>query len=97
VSKRTPEQIKADDALTAAIDDARRAYWPADAPPDTGIMTDYMVVFVARDWDEDGDSMTAVCTLVRDNDVPPHIILGLLAHAKIQREHFLTCHGGDDE
>lgn len=74
---RTPEQVAADEALTAAIEAVQMAY---HGEPE-GVLTTYVVVAKRRWWDEEGDSMTAVYIDVRDGDMPPDEQLGLVEYA----------------
>lgn len=53
---RTPEQVAADDALTAAIDAVHAAYDDSTE----GVLTGYVLVAKRHFWDSDGDSLTAV-------------------------------------
>ena len=74
---RTPEQVAADDALTAAIEAMHRAYHPEIE----GVLTKYMVLAQRQWWDEDGDAVTANCMSPRDNSVPLSDQLGLVEYA----------------
>ncbi|MGB7237125.1 MAG: hypothetical protein WBD41_14215 [Rhodococcus sp. (in: high G+C Gram-positive bacteria)] len=74
---RTAEQVAADDALTAAVHATLIAYHG----PDPGVLTDYLVVGLRRDWDEDGDPITANYSIPRDGDVPLSHLLGLVEWA----------------
>ncbi|SBT64235.1 hypothetical protein GA0070622_1205 [Micromonospora sediminicola] len=75
---RTPEQVAADEALTAAIEQALLAYGPGDQ---AYILTEYVVVTSQQRFDEEGNGITAVGCINRDSDVPFHRILGLLEYA----------------
>lgn len=74
---RTPEQVAADEALTAAIDAVWRAY---DDDPDPGYLLDYIVIAARRGFTDDGDNWTSVGSFARDDSVPTHVQLGLLQH-----------------
>lgn len=75
---RTPEQRAADDALTAAVEQALAAYSEPDRP---WVLTEYVVVTAQQTYDEAGDGLTAVGCIYRDGDVPMHRVLGLLEYA----------------
>ena len=78
MSSRSPEQVAADEALTAAIQQALLAY------ADDGyawVPTEYVVVLSQTRFDEDGDGITAVGMIYRDCDVPQHRALGLVEYA----------------
>ena len=76
VSDRTPEQVAADEALSAAVDAAQRAY-----DDDTeGVLTSYVVIAKRRYWNGD-DGYTAISTLGMDNNVPLDEQLGLTEYA----------------
>jgi hypothetical protein len=71
---RTPEQVTADDALTAAIEGVLVAYgWDQ-----TRLLTDYVVCTVRQSWGSDGDQQTEYAYLVRDEALPDYRIVGLL-------------------
>ncbi len=72
---RTPEQIEADDALTAAILAARNAYFPEAAE---NLLTDYVVTFADVRYDDDGERQVGVGWLLRDNEVDAYKVRGLL-------------------
>ncbi|WP_072814290.1 hypothetical protein [Rhodococcus zopfii] len=75
---RTPEQVAADDALTAAIRGVWDAYYPDD---DKGILTEYMVLARSRSFDDEGDALTAHAMMPRDGDVPIDLMLGMAEYA----------------
>jgi hypothetical protein len=77
VSSRTPEQVAADEALTAAIEQALAAY--GDGVP--SVLSEYVVVTSQHRFDDEGDGLTAVGCLYRDGDVPTHRALGLIEYA----------------
>lgn len=78
MSSRTPEQVAADDALTAAIEQTLAAY---DDGGQAYVLTEYVVVTSQQRFDEDGDGITAVGLMSRDCDVPLHRLLGLVEYA----------------
>lgn len=71
---RTPEQIAADDALTAAIEQVWAAYYPDSEP---GVLLEYVVAARRRSFDDEGDPLTANAIMPRDGDVPVDLMLGL--------------------
>ncbi|MER7169158.1 hypothetical protein ABT336_24240 [Micromonospora sp. NPDC000207] len=73
---RTPEQVAADAALTAAIEQALAVY--SDGQP--RVLTEYVVLTSQQSFDDEGDSVTAVGTLYRDSSVPLHRALGLVEY-----------------
>lgn len=74
---RTPEQILADAALTAAIQAAAVLYgWPPDA-----VVTDYIVVLSAIIYDETGDWDTDEGVMMRDGHLPEYRAHGLAQYA----------------
>lgn len=83
---RTPEQVAADDALTAAIEQALQAYGDDQAY----VLTEYVVVTSQQRFDEDGDSVTAVGIVFRDGDVPTHRSLGLCEYATTRLRHWIS-------
>ncbi|MBX4168058.1 hypothetical protein K3M35_05175 [Rhodococcus sp. DMU2021] len=81
---RTPEQIAADDALTAAIENHQAAYHDDNE----GVLTDYLVIAGRTFWDDDGDQVEAVYLTVRDDSVSLSKQLGLVEFASlIVRRH----------
>ena len=74
---RTPEQIAADDNLTAAIEAQQRAYHDDNE----GVLTEYVIVSERTYWDGDGDRLTATYISVRDNGTSLSQQLGLLEFA----------------
>lgn len=83
---RTPEQITADEALTAAIEAMQLAY---HGEPE-GVLTTYLVVAKRRWWDDDGDSLTAVYIDVKDGDIPIDEQLGLAEYAAARIRRRIT-------
>ena len=71
---RTPEQVEADDNLTAAIERVLAAY---DEVGDAYVLAEYLVITSQHRFDEQGDGITAVGYFTRDCDVPLHRSLGL--------------------
>jgi hypothetical protein len=74
---RTPEQVQADDALTAAIEQCMHAYHGQERP---FVLTEYLVITSQQGFDDDGEGLTAVGALYRDNDVPTHRAVGLIEY-----------------
>jgi hypothetical protein len=74
---RTPEQVAADDALTAAVEACLAAY----GGNPTYVLMEYIVVATSTGWDDDGEQRTAVGVCHRDGDVPLHRCLGLAEYA----------------
>lgn len=85
---RTPEQVAADAALTAAIEAVIAAYHDGDGV--AYVLTEYVVVASQITYDGDGDGLTAVATLYRDSDVPIHRALGLLDYARTRMRKAIT-------
>lgn len=83
---RTPEQVTADLALTAAIEQALAAYGDEQAY----VLTEYVVVTSQQRFDDDGDSVTAVGLVYRDGDVPTHRALGLCEYAATRLRHYIS-------
>lgn len=77
MSSRTPEQVAADQALTAAIEQALQAYGDEQAY----VLTEYVVITSQQRFAEDGYGVTAVGLISRDSDVPLHRMLGLVEYA----------------
>jgi len=75
---RTPEQVAADDALTAAIEKWLQAYDPDDEPR---ILGEYVVHARIRVFDEDGDALTHHALIPRDGYVPTDLMLGMTEYA----------------
>ncbi len=78
---RTTEQIAADDALTAAIQQVITVYADDDH---AYLLSEYVVALARQRFDDDGQGVTAIGMIFRDGDVPEHRALGLLEHARIQ-------------
>jgi hypothetical protein len=86
---RTPEQVEADDALTAAIEGVAVAYeWH-----DGMLLTDYLVLTARQDFDAEGDSRTEYGYMMRDEAMPDYRIMGLL---EVIRARFAYRHREDD-
>lgn len=85
--ERTPEQKAADIALTKAIEGVLSAYGDltiteSDDESLDGVplmLTDYMVLYTVAGFSSDGDGLSSVRWIVRDNGMPWHRILGLHA------------------
>lgn len=75
---RTPEQVAADDALTAAIEAVQQAYHGDD---NVGVLTSYVVLVKRKFWDSDGDGVTAISSMPKDGDVSIDELLGLVEYA----------------
>ena len=93
---RTPEQVAADEALTAAIEQTARAYG------DDGqawVTSEYVVAVAQHRFDDDGDPVTTVGLLYRDGDVPTHRALGLVEFAAVRLRTLAmdAVRMGDDE
>lgn len=88
---RTTEQVAADDALTASIEAGIAAYYGVEQP---FILSEYIVVLCQQTFDDEGDGLTAIGTLYRDGDVPPHRALGLLDYASTRLKRAIC---DDDE
>jgi hypothetical protein len=88
---RTPEQVEADDALTAAIEQVIRVYYAGE---DAYVLSEYVVITCQQRYDDDGDGITAIGTMYRDGDVPPHRALGLLEYARARLKKTI-CDDGD--
>jgi hypothetical protein len=84
---RTPEQIAADDNLTAAIEQCMRAHFDEEHP---AVLTEYLVITSQRRWDEDGDAITAVGVIFREDNVPLHNALGLVEYVGAQMRRQIT-------
>ncbi|AHH22092.1 hypothetical protein NONO_c73360 [Nocardia nova SH22a] len=80
---RTPEQIAADDQLTAAIEAACAAY--SDAPE--GVLTKYVVLTQRSYWNDDGDHVTACDRLPMNGEVPTPDVLGMIEFASTVLRH----------
>lgn len=53
-------------------------------------MSEYVVLFARHRYNEDGDGVTAVGQIMRDSDVPPHRVLGLLDYVTVQMTSYIT-------
>lgn len=84
---RTPEQVAADNALTAAIE---RVTEHVDDDTDGWVMTEYVVVAAQHRFDDDGSTVTGLVILSRDGDVAPHRSLGLLDYAATRIRRTVT-------
>lgn len=82
---RTPEQKKADDALTQAVEDAVAAYEYME--PGT-MNVAYMVIVQQRSWpgDGSGSGSTGLVRLYKDGDMPWVDMLGMLKAASLRAE-----------
>ena len=81
---RTPEQVTADDALTAAIENHQAAYHDDNE----GVLTDYILIAQRTFWDDDGDRCESTYLTVRDGNLGLSRQLGLLAFANtLVRKH----------
>ncbi|OFV78496.1 hypothetical protein [Rhodococcus erythropolis] len=74
---RTPEQVAAYDARTAAIEALHRAYH-SDVE---GVLTKYLVLAQRQFWDEDGGSRSTVYSSPQDDGLPLSDQLGLIEFA----------------
>lgn len=86
---RTPEQKSADLALTKAIEDALAAYGVltiTDSDDESLVgsplmLTDYVVLYSVEGFSSDGDGLSNVRWLIKDDGMPWHRIFGLHATA----------------
>ena len=92
VLTRTPDQIAADDALTAAIEAVQRAY-DNDVQ---GVLTKYVVLTQRQGWHDDGTTWTTSASLPRDDSVPVSDLLGMVEFASTVYRHDIT-HFADDD
>lgn len=83
---RSPEQIAADAALTAAIEQVLQAYGSGQAY----VLTEYVVLTSQQRFDEAGDGITAVGIAYRDGNVPTHRALGLCEYASTRLRHWIA-------
>lgn len=83
---RTADQVAADDALAAAIEQCRNAY-VEDA---TGIITEWIVLYASRRWTEDGDSLTAIGKLLCEPPPPLHHQLGMVELVATEYRKIIT-------
>lgn len=90
MSSRTPEQVAADQALTAAIEQALQAYGDEQAY----VLTEYVVIASQQRFDGHGNGITAVGLISRDCDVPLHRMIGLIEYASTRLR---TSAARDDE
>ena len=89
---RTDEQIKADEALTTAIQNAVQVYGLND---EGATLTDFMVLTAMQQITDDGVVRTTHPVLLPDGDIPWYRIYGLLTiHAKIADATLMS--GGDN-
>jgi len=90
---RTEQQVKADDALNAAIEDVLRAYAPEDDP---NLMSRYMpaeyIVIVNHMGLVDGEDVCMTNVVFKDNDVPLPRAIGLARYATAWLDHRVVCH-----
>lgn len=76
--QRTPEQIAADDGLTAAIEATARAY---NVVSDGDMIGDYVVVAATQELESDGDIKHSYVHLLRDGSIAGTVAVGLLEMA----------------
>ncbi|WP_454199576.1 hypothetical protein [Nocardia sp. Marseille-Q1738] len=74
---RTPEQVKADDALTEAIEVVHRAY----NDDVEGVLTTYVVLAQRTWWDEEGRRFAASYCTPKDCNVTLSEQLGMVEYA----------------
>lgn len=80
--QRTTQQIEADDALTAAIEDVLRAYAPEPSVMERYMLAEYMVV-IAHHGLRDGEEVTMSNVIFKDSDVPITRALGLARYGSL--------------
>lgn len=83
---RTPQQIAADDALTAAIDAMHQAYHHEVE----GVLTKYLVIAQRQFWDDDGQSMSTVYSSPLNDGLPLSDQLGLVEFAGARLRKMVT-------
>lgn len=83
---RTSEQVQADDLLAAAIEACRNAY--VDEP--SGVITEYIVLYASRSWDDDGSGLTAIGKLVCEPAPPLHHQLGMVELVAAEYRKLIT-------
>jgi hypothetical protein len=78
---RSPERVKADEALTAALEELLRVM--DDPNPRPWVLGDYVIVAAqsALDDDENG-TLTQYSWINREQSVPHYRAMGLLAYAQ---------------
>lgn len=77
---RTPEQVAADEQLTAAVEALRKAY-PDPADIGQEVLTEWVLLIRLRSWDADGDAITTNAFFCRDNSVSNDLVMGMLGDA----------------
>lgn len=75
---RTPEQVKADDALTEAINAVHRAYHDDSQ----GVLTTYLVLAHRTYWGDNGERFVSSFCNTKDSDVPLFEQLGMIEYAR---------------
>jgi hypothetical protein len=86
---RTPDEVKADQALEVAIQDVLVASGWAD----NRLLTEYIVVGAQVGYDGDGDRVSSYFHLLSSGELPYHHIIGLL-HTGL--EHYTARKEEDD-
>lgn len=77
---RSPAQVEADDALAAAVEAHNAAYAPEDSDMANSVVTEFVVVYAARGFAEDGSDVFR--TVVHPSrSATPHGATGLLQTA----------------
>lgn len=75
---RTEDQRAADEALTVAIEAARRAYFPEDV---NAVLGSYVVVYNEQMMGADGEVSCSYGTLMKDGSMAGTEVVGLLETA----------------
>lgn len=83
---RTPEQKTADEALAEAVQRCRNAY----VEDGQGVITEFLVIYASRFWDDEGESMTAIGKLLCEPPPPLHHQLGMLDYVATQYRHSIV-------
>jgi hypothetical protein len=73
-----------------AIEHVITAYYDSD---EAWLLSEYVVLTAQQRFDDNGDSVTAVGTILRDGDVPLHRALGLVDYVATR----LRMHAVDDD
>lgn len=81
---RTAEQVAADEALRAAVEQMRAAY---GGELETYHLTEFVVMYACRGWTDDGDDSTAVGRLVINPAPSLHAQMGLLDYGLTKLRH----------
>lgn len=101
---KSPEMREAENRLRDAIQHAINVREHENGDDDPGALTDFVVLFATTSFDDDGDRVTGLGSLIENGAVGLHSVLGLVQYGQAywsraiaEPQPFIYMIDGDDE